>query len=134
MVTTYFKNMIANVIWKTAGASTLPDKYYLALSASEPLEDGTGVTEPSAVAGYARTEMTGLSVATDGVVKNEITISWPKIMADAGQVEYWALYDSAEIGGGNLLMGDAFDGVKHLDAGTTISIAINGLILRVLRA
>lgn len=134
MVTTYFKNLIANTIWKTAGASALPEKYYLALSASEPMEDGTGVKEPSALSGYARAEMTGMSIASDGVVQNEITISWPTIMIDSGQVSHWALYDSAEIGSGNLLMGDAFEGVKHLDAGTTISIAMNGLTLRVLGA
>ena len=134
MITTYFKNLVADNVWKTAGATSFPDKYYLAMSSTQPMEDGTGVTEPSVVSGYARTEMTGLSAAADGEVKNEVIISWPKILTDQGQVLYWALYDSQEVGGGNLLMGDALDAAKHLDAGTTVSIEANGLTLRVVGA
>lgn len=134
MITTYFKNLIANNVWKTEGATSFPDKYYLAMSSTQPMEDGTGVTEPSSVSGYARTEMVGLSAATDGEVKNERIISWPKILTEQSQVGYWALYDSAEVGGGNLLMGDNLGSAKHLDAGTTVSIEVNGLTLRVVGA
>lgn len=130
MVTTYFRNLVADNVWHTAGATSLPETYWLALSSTEPLEDGTGVTEPSAAAGYARTQMQGLTAAVDGAVNNGAIISWPKMATADGAVEFWALYDAQT--GGNLLMGDPLDSLKHLDAGTSISVEVNGLTLNVL--
>lgn len=130
MVTTYFKNLVADNLWHTVGATALPEQYHLALSSTEPQEDGTGVTEPSVDSGYTRVVMSGLTAAVDGAVKNGSMINWPKLNLDAGTASYWALYDAAE--GGNLLMGNPLDGLKHLDAGTTISVEINGLTLNVL--
>lgn len=132
MITTYFKNLVANHVWHTAGETALPSSYYLAISSTEPKEDGTGVTEPTAISGYARTKMSGLGSAVNGEVANEIVIAWPKFLKDEGGFGYWALYDTEQSGTGHLLMGDRFDSVKHIDAGTTMSIETNGLTLRVL--
>lgn len=130
MVTTYFKNLVAEHIWNVTGASSLPEKYYLALSSTEPLEDGTGVTEPNAAIGYTRVVMSGLSKASIGVVSNTTLISWPKTSTNSGTVSYWALYDAST--GGNPLMGGALDDTKHLDKGTTIAIPVGEFSLKVL--
>lgn len=132
MVTTYFKNMLANHIWHTADAAALPENYYLALSATQPQEDGTGVTEPGAASGYARAAMTGLGVSADGVVKNASVISWPKVTTNEGGVGHWALFDAAT--GGHPLMGGSLEEVKHLDKGTTMTIDPETLVLKVLGA
>lgn len=132
MVTTYFKNLVANVIWKTPAGVSLPDHYYLAASTSEPMEDGTGVTEPEPATGYARVQLSGLSSAVDGVVKNSAALSWPKVTLDGGVVTHWAIMDAQD--GGNVLMGGAFDSTKHLDPGTTLTVDENGLELHVLGA
>ena len=130
MVTTYFKNLVADNVWHTAGATAFPADYWLALSSTEPLEDGTGVTEPEAMCGYVRTKMHTLTAAVDGSVNNGAIISWPKTTAAGGAVTYWALFDAEN--GGNLLMGNPLDAEKHLDAGTSISVEVNGLTLNVL--
>lgn len=132
MVTTYFKNLVADNVWHTAGASALPTEYWLALSSTEPLEDGTGATEPRAAAGYYRIQMVNLSAAVDGAVQNASILSWPKMIEADGTVEYWMLYDAQA--DGNMLMGGALDGLKHLDAGTSISVEVAGLTLNVLGA
>ena len=132
MVTTYFKNLVADVVWKTAAGASLPETYYLAASTTQPLEDGTGVTEPDSATGYSRVAMSELAQAVDGVTTNSAAISWPKVILDAGAVTHWALFDAAE--GGNLLMGGEFDSVKHLDPGTTLTVEAEGLELHVLGA
>lgn len=128
MVTTYFKNLVADVVWHTSAGASLPSSYYLAVSSGEPMSDGTGVVEPDASSGYARVEMTGMNPAVDGATKNSTSISWPKVTVNAGEISYWAMFDAQA--GGNLLMGGALNGLKHLDAGTTFTIDPNGLELR----
>lgn len=130
MVSTYFKNLLSDHIWHTAATKELPTNYYVALSATQPLEDGTGVKEPKAASGYARVAMSDIGAAANGVVSNTAPISWPKVTSNEGEVGYWAIFD--EPTGGNLLMGNAFESVKHLDSGTTITVDPSGLTLRVL--
>ena len=132
MVSTYFKNLVADVVWHTQANASLPDKYYLALSSTEPLENGTGLTEPSPATGYQRVEMTGLMEAVDGVTKNETVLVWPEAVQEGGAMTHWALFDAAS--GGNLLMGGQLDSTKHLDIGTSVAIKAEKLELRVLGA
>lgn len=132
MVTTYFKNLVANVVWKTPAGANLPEAYYLAASTTEPMEDGTGVTEPDVATGYARVRVSELMAAVDGVVKNGVALIWPKVTLDGGAVTHWAILDAQS--GGHVLMGGAFDSTKHLDPGTTLTVDENGLELHVLGA
>ncbi len=129
MVSTYFKNLVANAVWQTGASAALPENYYLALSSTEPLADGTGVTEPASVSGYVRVKLAGLSNADNGVVTNTSTISWPKLLVSAGVANYWVLFDDAI--GGHILMGEAIQNPIHLDANCTISIEPNTLTLYV---
>lgn len=132
MVTTYFRNLVADNVWHTAGTAALPTEYWLALSSTTPLADGTGVTEPDGASGYSRIKLTGLSAASNGATSNTVSLSWPKLNISAGTASYWALFDSKT--GGKLLMGDALDSLKHLDAGTTIIVDAKNLTLSVLEA
>lgn len=132
MVTTYFRNLVADNVWHTAGTASLPAEYWLALSSTEPLPDGTGVTEPDASCGYSRIKLANLSAAADGRTSNSTSLSWPKLTLSAGTASYWVLYDGET--GGNLLMGDTLDSLKHLDAGTTIIVDAGNLSLSVLEA
>lgn len=132
MVTTYFKNLVADNVWHTEGASALPSTYYLAMSTTEPQEDGSGVTEPSQSSGYRRVAISALSAASNGEVRNTERLAWPKVISNEGVVGYWAIYDAAERAGGNLLMGGALNESKHLESGTAMMIDANGLTLKVL--
>lgn len=131
IVTTYFKNLLANHIWHTSAETTLPTTYYLALSSTEPLEDGTGVTEPSTTSGYTRIELANLADAVNGVVTTTSSLVWDELTSSQGTVAYWALFDAAT--GGHLLMSEAID-EKHLDSGTSMTIKPDKLNLSVLGA
>ena len=131
MITTYFKNMISNHIWHTSSEVDLPGTYYLALSTTEPLKDGTGVTEPDASSGYARIALVDLADAVDGTVTNTTSLSWNELSTDQGVASYWAMFDAPS--GGNLLMSNSIS-TKHLDAGTEIVTKPGKLMLSVLES
>lgn len=132
MATTYYKDLLANHIWHTSAESELPTAYYATLSKTEPLEDGTGVTEPDASSGFTRLELAGLSEAENGVVVNTGTLQFPKLTSDQGVTTHWAIFDAPT--GGHLLMGGAHASAKHLDAGTSLILDPGQLTLQVLGA
>ena len=134
MITTYFKNMIADHLWHTvnSGDAILPEAYYVAISTTEPKEDGTGVTEPTGDAAYIRQPLGSMTAANGGSTANATSVVWNRFDTDQGTVGYWALFDAQT--GGQLLMGGALDSPKHLDAGTTIVFEPGSLVLNVLGA
>lgn len=132
MLTTYFKNLIADNVWHTQGdnASDIPAQYYLALSTTAPQEDGTGVTEPTATP-YERKAMPAMEVAQDGTTTNAVNLVWPRFeTTQSDPVAFWALYDAKT--DGNLLMGGPLDAAKHLDIGTSLLFEAGSLVFNVL--
>lgn len=88
---------------------------YIALSTTNPLADGSGITEPSGD-GYARVNTTDFAAAaeTGGVVEalNDALIEFANPTAGWGTISHFAIFDA--ITAGNLLwvgeIVDAFDG------------------------
>lgn len=134
MITTYFKNMIADRLWHTANSedAILPEVYYVAISTTEPQEDGSGVTEPTGDASYTRQPLGAMTAADGGSTANATSVAWSRFDTDQGTVGYWALFNAQT--DGQLLMGGALDSLKHLDAGTTIVFEPGSLVLNVLGA
>lgn len=132
MLTTYYKNLLADHIWHTAAEAELPETYYITFSSTEPQEDGTGVTEPDASSGFARVALTGLTDAVDGEVFNGANLEWAELISDQGAISYWALFDAPT--GGHLLMSEPLPAVKHMDAGTAMVMKPSKLSLKVLGA
>lgn len=133
MITTYFKNLIANSIWNTSAKTELPTTFYLALSITPPASDGTGVSEPDASIGYARIEIPVLTTANDGQVTNSETIAWAKTtLGIEVPVTHWCVFDAQT--DGNLLIWEALDKPIYIDSNMTLAIDKNALILRVLGA
>ena len=132
MITTYFKNLIADNLWHTTkdASTNLPVNYYLALSRTEPLVSGAGVDEPNDAAAYKRQLLGTMQAASEGSTSNANGIAWSRFDTDQGQIGYWALYDAEE--GGNLLMGGPLDSVKHIDPGTTIIFEPGMLVLNII--
>ena len=104
MVSTYFLNCIMGNVFKTKTSPALPSKVYLGLSKTTPTMSGTGITEPAAAAGYARVELKNLSVPNNGIITNNIEVSFPKSTAEWGTVTHFVLYDAAT--GGNFLLSE----------------------------
>lgn len=104
MVTSYFIGCIMGNLFKGRTTPALPDHFYVGLSTTEPLADGTNVTEPSA-SSYSRVEITSLGAPINGQVKNEDVVLFPPASSSWGTITHYTLFDAAT--NGNLLMANA---------------------------
>lgn len=81
---------------------TMPAAVAVALFNGDPSGAGTEV-EASATDGYARQTLT-IDAAASGATQNSGVLTWgPNTGAGAWTVTYFAVYDSATVGAGNLL-------------------------------
>ena len=69
---------------------------YLALSTTDPGEDGSGITEPSGM-GYERVAVGDVTI-TMNELTNDNVLTFAASTGDWGTIEYGAIYD-AETGG-----------------------------------
>mgnify|MGYP006962935682 CR=1 FL=1 len=120
MNTTYFLNCAAGNIFNTKTSPALPTNYYIGLSTSAPAISGSGVTEPSADAGYARVRLTSLSEPTDGIVTNSQAINFNESTASWGTITHFVIFDSAT--GGNLLMYGTLSTPRSVETATIMTI------------
>jgi hypothetical protein len=93
-------------------AYSLAATVYLALSTADPLNDGTGLTEPSG--NYAR-QAISFSAAASRQIANAADITFPLAEAAWGDVTHWAVCDAQTAG--NVLARGQFDGTKTVSAG-----------------
>ena len=118
MVTTYFKNLVAGNVFGSKTTPAIPSTYYIGLSTSAPDEDGTGATEPSSSAGYARVAISNLGDPVNGEVSNEQAISFNESTSSWGTITHYVIYDAAT--SGNLLMYGQFLIPRIVETGTTL--------------
>lgn len=131
MNTTYFKNCVAGNLFRTKTNPGLPTEYYAGLSSTPPQADGTGVTEPSSGAGYARVKLESLSAPENGTVKNAEAVTFPESTAAWGTIPYLVIYDASAAGQGNLLMFEELDVSRTIEKGTILTFKENSLTLSV---
>lgn len=99
MNSTYFSNVVMGNIFATKTDVPLPTQYFIALSSTPMVKDGTGITEPSFTGtGYARVLLESLSTPTDGVVSNTADVRFPRSTTAWGKLEHYAIYDAATDG------------------------------------
>lgn len=122
MNTNYFLNCVAGNLFHTKSDPALPLKYYIGLSTTEPQLNGSGANEPSTDFGYARVELTSLSEPVDGVVSNEQAINFNESTGSWGVVTYFVIYDSNEVGSGNLLMFGELSTPRSVETATIMTI------------
>ena len=104
MNTKYFLNLVAGNVFRSKETPAIPTKYYIGLSKTAPNETGGNVTEPETAAGYARVELNSLGEPVDGLVTNQQAINFNESTNGWGTVTHFVVYDSNEVGAGNLLM------------------------------
>lgn len=131
MNTTYFLNCVAGNLFGTKTTPSIPSTYYIGLSTTAPAIDGTNVTEPDTAAGYARVALTTLSEPTTGVVTNSQAITFDESTASWGTVTHFVIYDTAERGGGNLLMYGQLSTARVVETATIMTIKAGYLKLSV---
>ncbi len=93
-----------------------PPTIYVALSAADPGEDGSGLDEPESN-GYARiaTAADDWNNASGGLLDNAVTIEFSAATGDWGTMTHFALLDAAATG--NLLAHGALTQAKTVNAG-----------------
>lgn len=126
MITTYFANCAMGNLFKTKTTPALPSEFYLGLSTTTPLPDGTNVTEPSDTA-YVRVKLTTLSTPANGVIKNSVAVSFPDSTADWGSVTHFVIYDAST--GGNLLIYNTLDKPRIIQEDSSVAFKAGGLTL-----
>jgi len=122
MNTTYFLDCVAGNVFATKDAPALPAEYFLGLSSTCPNLDGTMVSEPSTAAGYLRVKLDSLSEPTSGVVTNTASIDFEESTASWGTITHFVIFDSENVGEGNLLMFGELTTPRSVEAATIMTI------------
>ena len=123
--------LLNSLFGKTSNFGALASRptIYVALSTADPLEDGSGVAEPTGN-GYARVATTpadwnDATLADPSVIDNANAITFPQATGAWGTITHFALYDAAV--GGNYLGGGALSTSKAPTTGDTPSFAAGEL-------
>ena len=113
-----------------AEAYAAPATLHIALSTADPLDDGSGLTEPSGGA-YARATVTNNATewpaATSGSKTNANQITFPTATGLWGTVTHFAIMDAAT--GGNEIAHGALTTPKTVDPGDTVSFAAGDITI-----
>lgn len=111
------------------GSVGAPSNYYVALSTTQPEDDGTNVTEPSgtAAAGYARLAVakntTNFPTTTGRTISNgvDLTFTDPAAGDDWGVIGWYALYSAAS--------GGTFEGWGEFGDTLSVTDALTGPVI-----
>ena len=121
------------ILDKTFGASafTPPTSYYVALSTTAPVADGTNITEPVA-SGYTRvqvanTDKTNWTNSASGSLTNATSVTFPESTATWGVIISVVLFDAST--GGNAYFFDTLVPSRSVAANTTVVFAIGAITI-----
>ena len=92
---------------------------YVGLSTADPLDDASGLAEPSG-GSYARVLVSAWSRSSNEV-DNDNDITFPTATGSWGTVTHGTLHDAASAG--NLLLSFALDASKSIVSGDTVKFA-----------
>lgn len=106
--------------------SYTPPTIYAGLSTANPLDNGSGLAEPSG-SGYARvaTSSASWTTASSGSLSNASDITFPQATGSWGTVTHFALFDAASAG--NMLAHGALSQSKTITSGDTAKFAAGDL-------
>lgn len=116
-LSTFLANELLDHIFNAA--YTPPATVYLGLSTADPLDDGSGLAEPSGN-GYARKAIT-LGAAASRQVAQSGAVNFDQATGSWGTISHWALFDA--VSGGNMLAHGALNTSKQVVSGNTPSVA-----------
>ena len=124
----YLENALLNHVF--GKASYTPPTIYVAVSTTDPLEDGSGITEPSGN-GYLRvaTAAGDWTTSTAGTLHNGNALVFPKATGSWGTLYYFALYDATKAVGGNMLAHGSLDEGKTIGNNDTLQFPASALVV-----
>ncbi len=103
-----------------------PPTIYVGLSTADPLDDSSGLAEPSGNS-YARvqTSASDWNAASDGSLDNANDITFAQATGNWGTITHFALFDAAT--GGNMLAHGALSQSKAIDSSDAAGFGANDL-------
>ena len=127
-ISNYLENKWLGHVLKDS-AYTQPTTLYLALSTTDPLDDGSGITEP--VGGnYARAVCTAaFAPAASRVAANDVEITFNQASGAWGTITHWAIFDN--VSAGNMLAHGDFTASKVVNSGITPKVTAGNLTITV---
>jgi len=120
----YIENkFLDHLVGKTS--YTMPTAY-VGLSTADPLDDASGLAEPSGN-GYARVSTAGgdWNAAASGAIDNANDITFPEASGSWGTLTHFAIFDAAS--GGNMLAHGSLSVSKAVGSGDTVKFAAGDL-------
>ncbi len=120
---TYLQNKIIDHILKVA-TFTQPTHLYVGLSTADPLEDGSGLDEPSDAA-YVRQVCDDWYEANLRGTQNAVELDFPAATDSWGTITHWAIFDA--ITSGNMLAFGEITDPKNVITGITLSIHVGDI-------
>lgn len=102
-------------------AFAVPTDIYVALSKADPLDDGSGLSEPSPPNGYARVVCNVWDPAASRAIANTGAIEFAEAEGVWGEITHFAIFDT--LTGGNMLAHGALAASKTIGAGDNASFA-----------
>jgi hypothetical protein len=125
-VTYIASNPILNLLFGATALATNPGTFYMGLSTTTILADGSGATEPTGGA-YARVALannkTTFSVASSGTLTNLITISFAESTLSWGTITYVFLASAGTTGVNDIWYFEALPTPKAVASQTTVSFS-----------
>jgi hypothetical protein len=111
-------------------AYAAPATLYLALSTTDPTDDGSGITEPGG-GSYARlgvaNNATNFPAASGGSKSNGTDFTFVTATASWGVIAYMAIFDAGA--GGNMLAHASLTSSKTIDNGDTVIFETGNLTI-----
>lgn len=119
-------NAILNLLFGATSLATNPGTFYMGLSTTTILADGSGATEPTG-GSYARVALannkTTFSVSTVGTLTNLITISFAESTLSWGTITYVFLASAGTTGVNDIWYFEALPTPKAVASQTTVSFS-----------
>lgn len=121
----YTENALLDHFLKVSSFSQ-PSNIYIALSTTDPLDDGSGITEPTGN-GYARILCNSWSAASGRQKSNSASASIPTPTGSWGTIAYVALFDA--LSGGNMLAHGALSSPKTIGIGSELTFDPGSIVV-----
>lgn len=126
----YLEEAILNWVDGTAPFPASPANIYVALSLTDPLEDGSGITEPNGADGYAR-QLVSLAAIVQGpddaTRATDAVITFGPATNDWGTVEFFAIFDALVLG--NMLWYSTLAASADVTTGQSFRFPAGALII-----
>ena len=113
----YIENEILDHVLKV-GAFTQPTNLYIGLSTADPLDDATGIAEPSGGA-YARVNHNAWDTASSRATENTGTVSFPEATGSWGTITHFFISDA--LTAGNMIAHGSLSSSKTIGSGDNAS-------------